>query len=100
MSVNQTSSLLKKYESEIQALKKWILILFVNKSVLFCISMFLMFILFIILKKYVKKRTNKNRSNDVENQNLDINNDENLDLYKEFLEFQKIVSSILNINTA
>jgi hypothetical protein len=51
-------------------------------------------------KEICKKKINRNRSSDVENQSLNVNHDENLDIYKEFIEFQKIVSSILNINNA
>jgi hypothetical protein len=93
---NQTS-LIRKYESDIESLKKWILFILLNKGFLFALFMVLLFILYVIIKRYVKKKINK--SIDIENLNLNSNNETN-DILKEFLEFQKIVSSLLNFNTA
>jgi hypothetical protein len=55
-------------------LKDWIYFILVNKGVIFTSFLVLLFILYIILKRYVKKRT-YNQS-DIENQNNNYNNNE------------------------
>lgn len=98
IATNQTS-LIEKYKGEIETLKNLILLIFINKGVLLLVFTILLFVVYVILKRYIRKKIKQNDSNDVENQNLN-NYEENFDIFKEFLEFQKIVSSILNINSA
>jgi hypothetical protein len=52
---NQTS-LLRKYESEIESLKKCILFIFLNKGILLTILIVLLFVFYVIIKRYVKKK--------------------------------------------
>ncbi len=91
----QPSLSIKKYEAEIEKLKNWIYFILVNKGVIFTSFLVLLFILYVILKRYVKKRT-YNQS-DIENQNNNNNNNE-FNLINDIHEFRGIVHSVLNLN--
>ncbi len=94
-----TSSLIEKYKDEIEALKNWIKFILINKGILCAFFLLLLFILYVVLKKYIKKRTNG--LSDIENQNYNDNinnnnnNNEQFNLLNEFQEFQKLVSTVL-----
>ena len=71
----------------------------INKGILCAFFLLLLFILYVVLKKYIKKRTNG--LSDIENQNYNDNinnnnnNNEQFNLLNEFQEFQKLVSTVL-----
>ena len=98
------SSLIVKHQQEIEKLKNWIKFILINKGFIFAFSLLLFFILYVVLKRYVKKRTNtdienqnfKNNNND--NNNNNNNNNDQLNLMNDFKEFQTIVSSVINLN--